>query len=162
VVCHVHIASSVHDIIALSQLMTGHCARLPCKCGQLDHHTAQRNFSFKRFPVIMVVTLYPVLKITWVQFSCSHGSDILFGWLRDKLNTEFCNIILVQNMLKDNRLWTQQERFQNNLSDVCNGEQSDIQWPRLLKEWDAVNSHLMLSTLILRLGWNFTHLLHSV
>lgn len=41
VLCHICTASSVHDISALSQLMTGHCASLPCKCGQLAHHIAQ-------------------------------------------------------------------------------------------------------------------------
>jgi len=41
VLCHIHIASSVLDISAVSQLMTGHYARLPYKCGQLAHYRAQ-------------------------------------------------------------------------------------------------------------------------
>jgi hypothetical protein len=39
-----------------------------------------RIFSFKSFPMIMVVTLYLFLKITQVPFCYSCGSDIVLGW----------------------------------------------------------------------------------
>ena len=137
VLCHIHTASSVHDISALSptydwalceaplqvrsvgpshspvRILQGWCCwwrqHITMYHGQLVNivilpficlvktmsyiknvlscsflqSQPYRIFIFKSFPLIMVVTLCLVLKITWVPFWYSRGSDIVLGWLHD-------------------------------------------------------------------------------
>jgi hypothetical protein len=94
-ICLVKTMSYIKNVLSCSFLQSQPC----------------RIFSFKRFPVIMVVTLYLVLKITWVPFWYSCGSDIVLGWLHDTYLIQ--NFKMVQNMLKDKILafWTQKEQF---------------------------------------------------